>query len=36
MAATEHGMVLKVVKLAEAKREVVLLPRRWVVDRSFA
>ena len=27
---------LEVVKLAEAKRGFVLLPRRWVVERSFA
>jgi transposase len=26
---------LEVVKLAEAKRDFVLLPRRWVVERSF-
>ena len=35
-AAAEHGMQLEVVKLAEAKRGFVLLPRRWVVERSFA
>jgi len=29
------GIHLVVVKLAEAKRGVVLLPRRWVMDRSF-
>jgi transposase len=27
---------LEVVKLPEAKRGFVLLPRRWVVERSFA
>ena len=35
-AADEHGIELEVVKLAEAKRGFVLLPRRWVVERSFA
>jgi transposase len=30
------GMRLEVVKLKEAKRGFVLLPRRWVVERSFA
>jgi len=35
-AATTHGMQLEVVKLSEAKRGFVLLPRRWVVERSFA
>ena len=35
-AAAEHGMQLEVVKLADAKRGFVLLPRRWVVERSFA
>ena len=30
------GIALEVVKLPEAKREFVLLPRRWVVERSFA
>jgi transposase len=35
-AAAEHGMRLEVVKLPEAKRGFVLLPRRWVVERSFA
>jgi transposase len=34
--AAEHGIRLEVVKLAEAKRGFVLLPRRWVVERSFA
>lgn len=34
-AAQEHGMRLEVVKLPEAKRGFVLLPRRWVVERSF-
>jgi transposase len=35
-AAAEHGMPLEVVKVPEAKRGFVLLPRRWVVERSFA
>jgi transposase len=35
-AAQEHGITLEVVKLPEAKRGFVLLPRRWVVERSFA
>src|SRR6187200_647665 len=34
--AAEHGIRLEVVKLPEAKRGFVLLPRRWVVERSFA
>jgi transposase len=35
-AATQHGIKLEVVKHTEAKRGFVLLPRRWVVERSFA
>jgi len=35
-AAKEQGIDLLVVKLEEAKRGFVLLPRRWVVERSFA
>jgi transposase len=35
-AAAEHGIDLEVVKLPEAKRGFVLLPRRWVVERCFA
>lgn len=35
-AAAAHGIQLEVVKLSEAKRGFVLLPRRWVVERSFA
>ena len=35
-AAAAHGIKLEVVKLASAKRGFVLLPRRWVVERSFA
>jgi transposase len=34
--AAEHGVELVVVRLPEAKRGFVLLPRRWVVERSFA
>lgn len=34
--AAKDGMELVVVKLREAKRGFVLLPRRWVVERSFA
>jgi transposase len=34
--AAAHGMHLEVVKLPEAKNGFVLLPRRWVVERSFA
>ena len=35
-AAQNHGIDLIVVKLEEAKKGFVLLPRRWVVERSFA
>jgi transposase len=35
-AAAAEGIRLEVVKLPEAKRGFVLLPRRWVVERSFA
>lgn len=34
--AQAHGIELEVVKPTEAKRGFVLLPRRWVVERSFA
>jgi transposase len=34
--AAQHGIKLEVVKLPEAKKGFVLLPRRWVVERSFA
>ncbi|MBZ0303876.1 MAG: IS5 family transposase [Anaerolineae bacterium] len=34
-AASEYGLRLEVVKLPDAKRGFVLLPRRWVVERSF-
>jgi transposase len=33
--AKSHRIRLKVVKLSEAKKGFVLLPRRWVVERSF-
>lgn len=35
-AAAQQGIDLVVVKLDQAKRGFVLLPRRWVVERSFA
>jgi transposase len=35
-AADAHGIRLEVVKLPDAKKGFVLLPRRWVVERSFA
>jgi transposase len=35
-AAAAQGIRLEVVRLPEAKRGFVLLPRRWVVERSFA
>ncbi len=35
-AAQSQGMELLVIKLPEAKRGFVLLPRRWVVERSFS
>ncbi len=35
-AAQTQGIQLEVVKHTEAKRGFVLLPRRWVVERSFA
>jgi transposase len=35
-AAAAQGIQLMVVKLEETKRGFVLLPRRWVVERSFA
>ena len=33
--AAAHGIRLEVVSLPEAKRGFILLPRRWVVERSF-
>jgi transposase len=33
--ARAHGIQLEVVKLSEARKGFVLLPRRWVVERSF-
>ena len=35
-AAASHGIQLEVVKLPEARKGFVLLPRRWVVERGFA
>jgi transposase len=35
-AAQREGIQLEVVKHTEAKRGFILLPRRWVVERSFA
>jgi transposase len=35
IAAADEGIDLEVVKLPEARRGFVLLPRRWVVERSF-
>jgi transposase len=35
LAAAEQRIQLEVVKLPEAKKGFVLLPRRWVVERSF-
>ena len=34
-AAADNGIQLEVIKLPQAKRGFVLLPRRWVVERSF-
>jgi transposase len=34
-AAAAHGIRLEVVKHPQAKRGFILLPRRWVVERSF-
>lgn len=34
-AAQEEGIELHVMKLQEARRGFVLLPRRWVVERGF-
>ena len=36
VAGAAHGIHLEVVKHTEAKRGFVLLPRRWVVERSVA
>jgi transposase len=33
--ASDHAIVLEVVKHTEAKKGFVLLPRRWVVERTF-
>jgi len=34
-AAREEGIDLQIIKLPQAKKGFVLLPRRWVVERSF-
>jgi transposase len=34
-AARDEGIELQVIRLQEAKKGFVLLPRRWVVERSF-
>ena len=34
-AALDEGIELEVIKLPEVKKGFVLLPRRWVVERSF-
>lgn len=34
--AAEHGIRPELVRLPDARRGFVLLPRRWVVERSFA
>ena len=34
--AEQHSIRLEVVKHTEAKRGFVLLPKRWVVERTFA
>lgn len=35
-AAAAHGIQLEVIKLPTTRQGFVLLPRRWVVERSFA
>jgi transposase len=35
-AAARQGIELRVVKLPEAKRGFVLLPKRWIIERDFA
>jgi transposase len=35
-AALQHGIRLEVVKLPDARKGFVRLPRRWVIERSFA
>ena len=32
----QHGIKLEVVKLSDTRQGFVLLPKRWVVERSFA
>src|SRR5262245_53825876 len=35
-SAAAHGIELVMVKTPEAKRGFILLPKRWIVERSFA
>ena len=35
-AAQEQGIHLSMVKLEQAKRGFVLLPKRWIIERDFA
>ena len=35
-SAQEHGIELQIVKVPDATRGFVLLPKRWIVERSFA
>ena len=35
-AASEHGIELAIVKLPDVARGFVVLPKRWIVERSFA
>jgi hypothetical protein len=35
LEARDHGIELVVIKLPEAKQDLLLLPRRWVVKRSL-
>ena len=35
-AAKKHGIELRVVKLPDVKRGFVLLPKRWIVERTLA
>jgi hypothetical protein len=36
LAAEKNGIKLEAIRLPEAKRGFVFLPRRWVVERTFA
>jgi transposase len=35
-AAQEHGVSLQIIKVPDAVRGFVVLPKRWIVERSFA